>query len=178
MKYGVSLYLIFKDEAPFLKEWIDYHKLIGVAHFYLYNNDSADNFREVLSPYIEQGLVTLIDFPSRNMQISSYKDCYKRFRGETNWLCSLDADEFICMTEKRDIHEWLKDYDKYPAVVMNFLHFGTGGRLKHDFSRLVIEQYTSCQAGLFGVEKTFVNTRFDLSPKPTVRAFPFPCASL
>ena len=29
LKYRISLCLIFKDEAPFLKEWIDYHLTIG-----------------------------------------------------------------------------------------------------------------------------------------------------
>ena len=48
MKYSVSLCLIFKNEAPFLKEWLDYHLTVGVDHFYLYNNNSDDDFmREI-----------------------------------------------------------------------------------------------------------------------------------
>ncbi|WP_369598480.1 glycosyltransferase family 2 protein, partial [uncultured Muribaculum sp.] len=43
-RHKVSLCLIFKDEEPYLKEWIDYHILIGVDHFYLYNNNSSDRF--------------------------------------------------------------------------------------------------------------------------------------
>jgi len=39
MKYRISLCLIFKNEAPFLKEWLDYHLSIGIDHFYLYNNN-------------------------------------------------------------------------------------------------------------------------------------------
>lgn len=50
MKYRVSLCLIFKNEAPFLKEWLDYHLTIGVDHFYLYNNNSDDDFKRVLRP--------------------------------------------------------------------------------------------------------------------------------
>ena len=52
MKYQVSLCLIFKNEAPFLKEWLDYHLTIGVSHFYLYNNNSDDNYLDVIKPYI------------------------------------------------------------------------------------------------------------------------------
>ena len=63
MKYRLSLCLIFKNEAPFLKEWIDYHTIVGVDHFYLYNNNSDDNYKEVLEPYIRQGIVTLIEWP-------------------------------------------------------------------------------------------------------------------
>ena len=37
-KYDVTLCAIFRNEALFLKEWIDYHRTIGIEHFYLYNN--------------------------------------------------------------------------------------------------------------------------------------------
>ena len=38
--YKVSLCTIFKNEAPYLKEWIEFNHLIGVEHFFLYNNNS------------------------------------------------------------------------------------------------------------------------------------------
>ena len=163
MKYYFSLCLIFRDEAPFLKEWIDYHSVIGVDHFYLYNNESSDNFREVLAPYIEQGRVTLIDFPGSSMQVAAYKDCWERFRGETNWMCFLDADEFICPKYETDIKNWVKGWDKWPAVEIKWVIFGTSGLVKHDFSKGVIEQYTSCTDKFWTIGKCFVNTRFDLS---------------
>jgi hypothetical protein len=54
---------MFKDEAPWLKEWISYHhNILGVEHFYLYNNDSSDDYREVLRPWIDQHIVELIDW--------------------------------------------------------------------------------------------------------------------
>ena len=34
--YQLSLILIFKDEAPYLQEWLEYHLMLGVQHFYLY----------------------------------------------------------------------------------------------------------------------------------------------
>ena len=42
-KYYFSICAIFKDESLSIKEWIEYHKLIGVEHFYLYNNNSTDS---------------------------------------------------------------------------------------------------------------------------------------
>ena len=42
--YDLAVVAIFKDEGRYLREWLDYHLLAGVEHFYLYNNDSADNF--------------------------------------------------------------------------------------------------------------------------------------
>lgn len=162
LKYTVSLCLIFKDEAPFLKEWIEFHKMIGIDHFYMYNNNSCDNFLEVLKPYMNKGLITLIDFPFHQAQMKAYKDCYTRFRGESKWISFLDADEFVCMKYKTDLRDWLKDYDKYPGVVINWLNFGTSCLKEHDFSKGVIEQYTKTSDRFFELGKCFVNTRFDI----------------
>lgn len=60
----LSVCAIFQDEAPYLREWIEYHRLMGAEHFYLYDNDSHDEFLEVLQPYINKRIVTLIDWPS------------------------------------------------------------------------------------------------------------------
>ena len=50
--YNLAVAAIFKDEAPYLREWLDYHLLAGVEHFYLYNNDSTDDYAEMLKPYV------------------------------------------------------------------------------------------------------------------------------
>ena len=97
-KFFLSICTVFKDEAPYLKEWIEYHKLLGVEHFRLYNNDSIDNYQEVLRPYIEKGEVTLIDWPSNprflgvrggwaySTQLSACFDAIRYFGGISKWL--------------------------------------------------------------------------------------------
>jgi len=57
----VSIVSIFRDESKYLKEWIEFHLLVGVDKFYLVNNNSIDNFNEVLSPYILSGVVELFN---------------------------------------------------------------------------------------------------------------------
>ena len=47
-KVFLSVVAIAKNEAPYIKEWIEYHKLVGVERFYFYDNGSTDNTREVL----------------------------------------------------------------------------------------------------------------------------------
>ena len=94
-QYEVSLCLIFKDEAPYLKEWLEYHILIGIDHFYLYNNNSTDNFVEILEPYIRSGKVTLTNWAQNYSQIGAYEHCYNMSKNETHWLGYLDTDEFF-----------------------------------------------------------------------------------
>lgn len=163
MKYNVSICLIFKNEAPFLKEWLDYHLTVGVDHFYLYDNNSNDNYQEIIQSYIDKGLVTLINWPEQNSQFKAYKHCYANYRNVTNWMSFLDADEFICLKYKTSIKEWLMDFGKYHAVNIHWLMFGTGGVLKHDYNKNVIEQYYTCWSKLSPHGKCFINTRYDIA---------------
>ena len=55
-KYYISICAIFKNEGHNLKEWIEYHKLIGIDHIYLYNNFSDDNYHETLLQYMNLGV--------------------------------------------------------------------------------------------------------------------------
>lgn len=163
LKYRISLCLIFKNEAPFLKEWLDYHLTVGVDHFYLYNNNSDDDFKKVLKPYIDEGVVTFIEWPYDHSQFKAYKHCYENFRNETNWISFLDADEFFVPKYVDSIAEWLKGFDKYPAIVIHWKMFGTGGQMKHDYSTNVIEQYFTCWDHFYPLGKCIINTRFDIS---------------
>lgn len=176
MKYKSTICLIFKNEAPFLREWIEYHKMIGIAHFYLYNNNSDDNYIEILDPYIKKGWVTLIDWPYMQQQKEAYKDCWDRFKDECNWICYLDADEFICMKNERDINDWLVKYAKFPSVHLYWRMFGTSGVLNHDDQKLVTEQYTSCQERLFLYGKNFINTRYEVANWDFIGVHHFPCS--
>lgn len=161
-KYTFSICGIFKDEAPFLKEWIEFHRLVGVEHFYLYNNNSSDNFLMVLEPYIHNGIVTLIDFPHDHAQFKAYKSFYETYRNESQWISFLDIDEFICPIFYLKLKEWIKPYEKYPVIQIYSKVFGTSGLMCHDYSKLVIEQYHVCWNNLYYFGKCFINTDYDI----------------
>ena len=42
-----------KDEERFLDEWLAYHRLIGVDHFFLYDHASEPPLRELVAPHRE-----------------------------------------------------------------------------------------------------------------------------
>lgn len=162
-KYKVSLCLIFKNEAKYLREWIEYHKLIGVEHFYLYNNFSDDNFKDILKPYIDSNEVTLIDWPYQYAQIKAYEDAYKRFKDETQWIGFIDADEFVNIQRHDNIVTLLERYRRFPAVFFHWRMFGTSGHQEYDDRLLITERFTSCWEDLTDVGKSFVNTDYTLS---------------
>lgn len=175
-KYEVSICLIFKNEAIFLKEWLEYHLLIGVDHFYLYNNFSDDNYEKVLEPYINRGLVTLIDWPYKYAQTKAYEDAFERFKDETHWLGYIDADEFVNIREN-DIKDFLKKYTAYPGVFFNWRMFGTSGHVAKT-DKLVTETFTACWENLTDVGKTFVNTDYALYKIGTAHYMPMKSCGL
>jgi len=162
-KYRVGVCAIFKNEAPYIKEWIEYHLLVGIEHFYLYNNNSDDDFGKILQPYIDEGVVTFIEWPEIPGQISAYKNWYEHYRHECNWMSFIDLDEFICPIKDANITDWLARYAKYPIIMMYWKMFGTSGKIYHDFSQLVVEQYTHSWDKLYTATKVFYNTDYDIA---------------
>jgi hypothetical protein len=53
----LSICAIFKDEAPYLPERIEFHRLVGVERFFLYDNLRVDGGREVLEPWVRARVV-------------------------------------------------------------------------------------------------------------------------
>lgn len=158
-KYEVSVCAIFMNEGRFLREWVEYHKVIGVSHMYLYNNNSTDNFREVLAPYIESGFVTLYDWPEKYAQLKIYKDCWEKHKYDTHWLGFIDIDEFVNLQKDDNITDFLSHFKKYPCVYLLWREFGTSGLMKED-DRLVIERFTSTFNKLQFAGKSFINNEY------------------
>lgn len=163
LKYQASICSCFKNEAPFLKEWIEYHKFIGIDHFYLYNNNSIDNYEDILAPYVTSGIVTLIEFPIVPVQVAAYTHFYETYRTETKWVTFIDIDEFICPYKDESIKTWLNRFSKYPLVCMYWKYFGSTGLIDHDFSRTVMEQYTCATDKFINIGKVFYNTRYEIA---------------
>ena len=67
-QYYLAVCAIAKDEGPYFKEWIEWHRKQGVDKFYVYDNESTDCTKEVLEPYIKSGLVEYTYFPGYRMQ--------------------------------------------------------------------------------------------------------------
>ncbi|MBR2519117.1 MAG: glycosyltransferase family 92 protein [Selenomonadaceae bacterium] len=144
--YNLAVVAIFKDEAAYLREWLDYHLLAGVEHFYLYNNDSSDDYEKILAPYVEANLVTLIDWSGKAMQNPAYLDALNRFRFFCRYMAVIDLDEFILPLTNQSIvevvDETLSRDNRAQALAIRWRMFGSNGHETADFSRGVLERFT------------------------------------
>ena len=71
----LSLCLICKDENDYLPEWLDYHILMGVDRFYIYDNESRISLRESLADYIARGWAVVMNIPGKAAQLFAYDHC-------------------------------------------------------------------------------------------------------
>ncbi len=134
-EYELALCAIFRDDAPYLKEWIDFHLKQGVEHFFLYDNFSIDNPNEVLNFYIKKNIVEIIPWNiSHNdhddwlvVQNSAYMDCINKHRKTIKWLACLDTDEFLFCTDGKNLKKFLKNYNNYQILLVDWQLYGTSG---------------------------------------------------
>lgn len=140
----LAIVTIMKNEAPYVKEWLDFHILVGVQKFYIYDNESEDNLKEILEPYIAKGVVEYTFFPGQERQMPAYNDCVRKHRDEVEWLAVIDADEFIVPVQTHTIQETLKDYKDYPGVGINWVMYDCNGHIKKPAGG-VLENYARCR---------------------------------
>ncbi len=144
----LSIGMIFKNEAPYLKEWIEYHLLVGVECFYLYNDGSTDAYKQVLSPYVKKGIVILSDAVQQPDFNGTQVDCYNRTLiqtyGKCKWVAMIDSDEFLVTSSGIKILDLLDELDSFAGVMVNWRNFGTSNIDKIPSNKLMIECLTHC----------------------------------
>ena len=160
----LALCCIAKDEDPFLREWVAYHALLGVEHFYIYDNFSKRPIREVLGPFAEDSRVTIRRIPGSKMQLPAYDDCLTSFGSQCQWIGFLDLDEFVCPMQDSDLRVLLSEFEPYGGLASTWHLFGSSGHLKRPQGS-VIRNYTEA----FAVQESYQNKCF-VQPSRTAQA--------
>ena len=120
MKLGLCA--IFKDERPYLAEWLEFYRGQGVDIFYLYDNDSTDGGGSRLGSDVQ---VTL--WPGKSKQFSAYWDCLRHCG--TEWLAFLDIDEFMYHPDGSTLLDMVACHTPFSAIWAPWRMFGWGPHL-------------------------------------------------
>lgn len=129
-EHYLAVCAIAKNEGPYFKEWIDWHLSQGVEKFYVYDNESTDETRDVLRLYIESGVVEYKYWPGHRRQLAAYDDCLAQHRFSARWIAFIDLDEFIVPVKDKSIPEFLHRFEDFAAVEINWLVYGSNGHEK------------------------------------------------
>ncbi len=156
--HEVAICAIFREEAPFLADWIAFHREAGVSIFYLYNNFSADNFREVLAPFVQDGTVVLYDWPVEVGQLPAYRHCLKHHWQDAHWIAFIDIDEFLFPANGARLGDTLLPYRRFPGVHVWQAFFGASGHAKRPDLPVPLA-YTSRALLSCSTVKTIANPR-------------------
>lgn len=137
-----------RDEAPFLLEWIAYHRAIGFTDFLIFSNDCVDGTDAMLDRLAELGIITHLPNPREGQKAIQWQ-ALTRARAHplaqrAEWIMVADVDEFLV------IHPGAGRLDDLFAAVptadgfaVPWRMFGSGGRLRFE-PGLVMEQFTRC----------------------------------
>ena len=144
--YDLAVVAIMKNEAPYAKEWLDYHLLAGVDHFYIYDNESPDNLKEVLQPYINAGIVTYKFYPGKARQYEAYNEAVQEYKFACRYIAFIDGDEFIFPQNNKMIVEVVDEILNYNqdagGLAVNIFNFGSNYKDEADYSKGVLERFT------------------------------------
>lgn len=137
-----------KNEAPYILEWIAYHRAIGVDNFLIYTNDCTDGTDKILNRLQQMGIVQHRNndkwrgkSPQQHALNMSRKEPVIR---NAEWLIHIDVDEFINVrTGNGTLDDFFAVVPDATNVAMTWRLFGNNGvtQLSDDF---VIDQFDRC----------------------------------
>jgi hypothetical protein len=152
----VALVTNARDEDNIL-EWAVHHMELGFDHILIIDHLSEIPISQVLSKLpSERVTVTRCDEPIINkmgFMIEAYNALKQSI--DWNWLLYLDCDEFLVLNYDNNVKDFLKRYNYYDQLSINWLCFGTN--YKNTFQGTIMENFTKSQPTLNPLVKSFIN---------------------
>ncbi len=153
-KYRFSIVACARWEENYIQEWVLYYKNLGFDHIYLYcNDDFPYTLLEKLSPFLigQNPFVTFYHHKQIGQQFDMYLHFIINHINETEYVSFFDIDEFLWLSNGRNISEFINDInvkcDRIVDVIyFNWLFFGNNGNQTRP-PGLVLENYYRRESG-------------------------------
>jgi hypothetical protein len=112
----VHLCAVVRNRAKLVTQWIQYHRMLGIRTFHIFDDSSTDETLQALQPFVEAGIVEPGQLPpppyqflGRELpgkQFAAFEICLERGRNKMQahhplkvWMAFFDTDEFL-LTDK------------------------------------------------------------------------------
>jgi hypothetical protein len=93
LRYGTCMVTQMRDMAYMVDEWVDYHRHIGIDHFYIYDNNSTDHLAALYGHGHDD--IEVIPWPWRRSQNQAYSHALAFARSRCHWIFFADVDYFL-----------------------------------------------------------------------------------
>lgn len=137
-----------KNEAPYIIEWIAYHRAIGVDNFLIYTNGCEDGTSEILDRLQEMGVLQHRNndgWKGNSPQQYALNQALKEpVIKNAEWIIHIDVDEFMNVRcGNGTVQDFIAAVPDATNVAMTWRLFGHNGvtQLSNDF---VLEQFDTC----------------------------------
>jgi len=137
-----------KNEAPYIVEWVAYHRAMGVDNFLIYTNDCSDGTSEILDRLQEMGVIqhrNNDNWKGNSPQQYALNQSLKEpLIKKADWIIHIDVDEFMNVrTGNGTLQDFFDAVPDATNVAMTWRLFGHNGvtDLADDF---VIDQFDHC----------------------------------
>jgi hypothetical protein len=137
-----------KNEAPYIVEWVAYHRAMGIDNFLIYTNGCEDGTAEILDRLQEMGVLqhrNNDDWKGNSPQQHALNRAQlEPVIKNAEWIIHIDVDEFMNVRcGNGTVQDFLAAVPDATNVAMTWRMFGHNGVLKlsDDF---VIDQFDTC----------------------------------
>jgi len=145
---GTVIVGCMKNEAPYIVEWVAYHRAMGIDNFLIYTNGCEDGTSEILDRLQQMGLLEHRkndDWSGNSPQQHALKQALKEtLIRNAEWIIHIDVDEFMNVRcGNGTVQDFLDAVPGATNIAMTWRLFGHNGvtRLSDEF---VINQFDFC----------------------------------
>ncbi|EBA15290.1 hypothetical protein RSK20926_16577 [Roseobacter sp. SK209-2-6] len=137
-----------KNEAPYILEWVAYHRAMGVDNFLIYTNGCEDGTSELLDRLQELGILqhrNNDNWKGNSPQQYALNQSLKEpLIKNADWIIHIDVDEFINVRcGNGTLQDFLARVPDATNIAMTWRLFGHNG-VTRLADRFVIEQFDTC----------------------------------
>lgn len=140
----LAICTIQRDRGPWIREWIEFHKIVGFDKFYIFLHNCTDNSAEVVLELSKKYDITafLVNKDVVRPQLAAYQHCYQQFGELHDWIAFLDGDEFLYSPTGTSIKPTLAHYSQLElsAIGVYWLCFGSSNH-KFEPQGLITSNY-------------------------------------
>ena len=137
----LSICAIYRDEAPYLREWIEFHRAGGrraLLPLRQPQRGRPPGGARALRRERDRAPARLADVPAA--QLPAYEHCVREHGDEARWIAFIDLDEFLFSPTGRPLPEILRGLRALARVGVNWAVFGPSGHERKP-PGLVVENY-------------------------------------